>query len=117
MKYNQLLGSTMTIVQNDPRYLTGIQGEDTRKHCHESAFMTAIHILICLTKENKSHEEIAAMDFDHNLELVSVWIDYMIGTDWVYKNKDDDVTNGKWVVTEKGKRWIQKYYYHITRKG
>jgi hypothetical protein len=41
----------------------------------------------------------------------------MIGIDWVYKNKDDVITNGKWVVTEEGKRWIQKYYYHITRKG
>ena len=77
-----------------------------KKNFHESAFMTAIHILICLTKENKSHEEIAVMDFDHNLELVSVWIDYMIGIDWVYKNADD----GRLIATNNGKRWIEKYY-------
>jgi hypothetical protein len=41
--------------------------------------MTAAHILVCLTKEGKSHEEIAREDFDNNLELVTVWIDYMIG--------------------------------------
>ena len=96
----------MTIPVNNPRYLIDIQGEDTRKHSHESAFMTAIHILICLTKENKSHEEIAAMDFDHNLELVSVWIDYMIGINWMYKNADD----GRLIATNNGKRWIEKYY-------
>jgi hypothetical protein len=37
---------------------------------HESALMAAAHILICLTKDGKTHEEIAK-DFDNNLELVS----------------------------------------------
>jgi hypothetical protein len=37
-----------------------ITSNDTgRKYCHESVFMTAIHILACLTKENKRKEEIA----------------------------------------------------------
>jgi hypothetical protein len=58
--------------------------------------MTAAHILVCLTKEGKSHEEIAREDFDNNLELVTVWIDYMIGINWMY---NDD-----------GKKWIEKYY-------
>ena len=42
---------------------------DARKHCHESALMTAAHILICLTQERKSIKDIAK-DFDNNLELV-----------------------------------------------
>jgi hypothetical protein len=46
---------------------------------YESALMTAAHILVCLTQEGKSSEEIAREDFDNNLELVSVWIDYVIG--------------------------------------
>ena len=37
---------------------------------YESALMVAAHILICLTKDGKTHEEIAK-DFDNNLELVS----------------------------------------------
>src|SRR5215467_9971290 len=85
---------------NSSTYLTDIQSKDTRKH--ESAFMAAIHILVCLTLDNKSYGGIAA-DFDNNLELVSVWIDYMIKLNWVYRNKTDD----KWVATEEGKRWIQ----------
>jgi hypothetical protein len=94
--------TAMTIGVNKSTYLTDIQSKDTRKHCHESAFMAAIHILVCLTLDNKSYQEIAE-DFDNNLELVYVWIDYMIKLNWVYKNKTDD----KWVATEEGKRWIQ----------
>jgi hypothetical protein len=68
--------------------------------------MAAIHILVSLTQlDNKSYEEIAA-DFDNNLELVTVWIDYMIKLNWIYKNK----TEGKWVATGEGKRRIQNCY-------
>jgi predicted transcriptional regulator len=70
--------------------------------------MTAAHILVCLTQEGKSHEEIAMEDFDNNLELVSVWIDYMIGINWMYKNQSDD--SEKWIATHDGKKWIEKYY-------
>jgi hypothetical protein len=72
---------------------------------HESALMTAARILVCLTQEGKSHEEIAMEDFDNNLELVSVWIDYMIGINWMYKDGGE-----KWVATDEGKKWIEKYY-------
>jgi hypothetical protein len=77
------------------------RGADIRRH--ESALMTAAHILERLTKECKSHEEIAE-DFDNNLELVSVWIDYMIGINWVYKDSSE-----KWMATAEGKKWIEKY--------
>ena len=67
--------------------------------------MTAAHILVCLTQEGKSNEEIAK-DIDNNLELVTVWIDYMIGINWMYKDGNDN----KWIVTDNGKKWIEKYY-------
>ena len=78
MKDGSLLHNAMNTTVNNPRYVTDIQSNITRKRCHESALMTAAHILVCLTKESKSHEEIASEDFDNNLKLVSVWIDYMI---------------------------------------
>jgi len=56
--------------------------------------MTAAHILVCLTKEGKSHEEIAT---------VTVWIDYMIGINWMYKDGGE-----KWIATDEGKKWIEK---------
>lgn len=94
----------MKMAINNSTYLTDIQSKDTRKRCHESAFMAAIHILVCLTQgDSKSCEEIAA-DFDNNLELIAAWVDYMTRLNWVYKNKTDD----QWVATEEGKRWIQK---------
>jgi hypothetical protein len=93
----------MAIAVNNSTYLTGIQSIDTRKHCHESAFMAAIHILACLTLDNKTYQEIAA-DFDNNLELVVVWVDYLTKLNWLYKNKSDD----KCVATEEGKRFIRK---------
>jgi hypothetical protein len=66
--------------------------------------MTAAHILVGLTQEHKSHEEIAK-DFDNNLELVRVWVDYMIGINWVCMNGTE-----KWIATDEGKKWIEKYY-------
>ena len=72
---------------------------------HESALMAATHILACLTKKGKSIDDIAK-DFDNNFELVSVWIDYMIGINWMYKDGSDS----KWKATDEGKNWIKKYY-------
>ena len=73
-------------------------------HYRESALMSAAHILICLT-EDKSPEDIAK-DFDGNIELVCIWIDYMIGINWVHKNAVD----GTWGASDDGKKWIEKYY-------
>ena len=60
--------------------------------------MTAAHILVHLTQEGKTHEEIAK-DFDNNLELVSVWTDYMTAINWMYKDGSE-----KWIATDEGKR-------------
>ena len=73
---------------------------------HESALISAAHILVCLTQEGKSISEIAREDFDNNLELVSVWADYMVAINWMYK----DGTDNKWVAMDEGKKWIEKYY-------
>jgi predicted transcriptional regulator len=67
--------------------------------------IAAAHILVCLTnKEGKSIKDIAK-DIDNNLELVTVWTDYMIGINWVYKDGSE-----KWIATDEGKKWIEKYY-------
>ena len=89
---------------DDPTHIINIPSNITRKHCHESALMTAAHILICLTQERKSIKDIAK-DFDNNLELVTVWIDYMAGINWMYK-----YDNKKWIATDNGKKWVEKYY-------
>jgi hypothetical protein len=65
--------------------------------------LAAAHILVSLTK-GKSNEQIG-VDFDNNLEFVSVWIDYMVGVKWMDKD-----TDGKWMTTCNGKRWIEKCY-------
>jgi hypothetical protein len=86
---------------------------------HESALMAAIHILVGLTQEGKTIEEVVKKDFDNNLELVTVWVDYMIGINWMYKDKNEinngNKSNNKWIATDNGKRWIEKYYYAIGR--
>ena len=51
--------------------------------------MTAVHILTRLTQEGKSIAEIARSDFDNNMELVTVWINYMIAINWMYKNSNN----------------------------
>jgi hypothetical protein len=98
-----LLYNPMKIMANNPRYVTDIQSNITRKHLHESALNTAAHILVCLTQEGKSHEEIAREDFDNNLEMVSVWIDYMTGVNWIYKNTTTNGSKNKWIATDNEK--------------
>ena len=71
--------------------------------------MAAAHILISLTEQGKTTREIAK-DFDNNIELVTVWSDYMIGINWMYKDGSE-----KWIATDNGKKWIEKYY--DTRDG
>jgi hypothetical protein len=82
-------------IRQNPKFITDINIKNnitttsttttttTRKHCHESALVTAAHILVCLTKEGKSIEEVARNDFNNNLELVSVWVDYMTAIYWI----------------------------------
>ncbi|HEY5632091.1 MAG TPA: hypothetical protein VIR31_08170 [Nitrososphaeraceae archaeon] len=94
----------MTKDLNGSRYVTDIHSKITIKHCHEFALMTAAHILICLTKEGKSIKDVAE-DFDNNLELVTVWIDYMAAINWIYKNPDG---SNKWTATDNGKKWVEK---------
>ena len=94
----------MTKDLNGSRYVTDIHSKITIKHCHEFALMTAAHILRCLTKEGKSIKDIAK-DFDNNLELVTVWIDYMAAINWIYKNPDG---SDKWTATDNGKKWVEK---------
>jgi hypothetical protein len=65
---------------------------------YEFALMTAAYILVCLTQEGKSIKDIAK-DFDNNLELVTVWIDYIAGINWIYKDG-----NKKWIATNNGKK-------------
>jgi len=60
--------------------------------------------LVCLTKEGKNINDIAK-DFDNNLDLVTVWTDYMIGINWLCKNGSE-----KWIATDEGKKWIEKYH-------
>jgi hypothetical protein len=84
-----------------------------KNHYHDSALMTAAHILISLTQEGKSIKEIASEDFDNNLELVSVWADYMVALNWIHynSNNEDINTTNKWIVTDDGKRWVEKIFH------
>jgi hypothetical protein len=68
--------------------------------------MTAAHIFVCLIKDGKSNETIAREDFDNNLELVSVWIDYMAAISWIHRK--DSNNNKEWIATDNGKRWVEK---------
>jgi len=63
--------------------------------------MTAAHILARLTKEGKSYEEITREDFNNNLELVCVWIDYMTAINWMCNDGSDN----KWIATDNGIMW------------
>jgi hypothetical protein len=84
-------------------YVESIPNKRAIMHYRESALISAVHFLICLT-EGKSPEDIAK-DFDGDIELVRIWIDYMMGINWVYRNAVD----GIWVALDDGKKWIEKF--------
>jgi hypothetical protein len=68
--------------------------------------MTASHILVCLTQDGKSIDEIAKQDFDDNIELVSVWADYLLALNWM-RNAHVNSKN-KWMASYYGKEWVEK---------
>ena len=105
-----IFGSTETRIKLTPAAAANNTKKGDRHH--ESALMAAAHILVCLTKKGKSIDEITKVDFDNNFELVSVWIDYMIGIKWMYKDGSDN----KWIATDEGKKWIERLYDN-TRDG
>ena len=104
---------TLSRPEDDPMQVINVHSNIIKNHYHDSALMTAAHILISLTREAKSIKEIASEDFDNNLELVSVWADYMIALNWIHCNSNnEDVNNtNKWIVTDDGKRWVQKIFH------
>jgi hypothetical protein len=95
-------------IENQLSSAAAVDNTKKDEHHHEFALMTAAHILMRLTQEGKTIEEIARYDFDNNMELVTVWTDYMIAVNWMYK----DSNNGsrRWIATYNGKKWIDKYY-------
>ena len=97
----------MQKIQDNLKAAINISSDISSKHCHESALMTAVHILICLTQEQKNVNEIASEDFCSNLELVSFWADYMVGLNWMQKSNDVDRKN-EWMATDNGKKWVLK---------
>jgi len=94
---------TLSRADDDPMQVINVHRNIIKNYYHDSALMTAAHILISLTQEAKSIKQIASEDFDSNLELVSVWADYMVGLNWIYPDGDN-----KWVQTKSGNRWLQK---------
>ena len=100
---------TQDMAADNPKHTINISSNITRKRCHESALMSAAHILVCLTQERSSIEQIASEDFDNNLELVSVWIDYMIGINWIHSNTGINSKN-EWIATLAGKNWVEKVF-------
>ena len=82
------------MTRDNSTYVESIPNKRTIMHYRESALISAIHILICLT-EGKNPENIAK-EFDGNIELVRIWIDYMIGINWIHRNAVD----GTWVALD-----------------
>jgi hypothetical protein len=71
--------------------------------------MTAAHIMISLTHEGKSIKQIASGEFDNNLELVTVWTDYMVALNWIHKNNNNGADGpDRWITTYQGQKWIEK---------
>ncbi len=75
-------------------------GKVKDKH-NDTAFGCAIQILRHLVK-GKTKEEIAS-ELNHSMEMVSVWIDYLDGINWLSKR------DGKWEPTDQGKRYLQLF--------
>ncbi len=75
-------------------------GKVKDKH-NDTAFGCAIQILFHLVK-GKTKEQIAS-ELNHSIEMVSVWIDYLDGINWLRKR------DGRWEPTERGKRYLQLF--------
>ena len=89
---------TLSRAADDQVQTMSIQSNITKDHYRDSALITAAHILIRLTQEDKSIDQIARENFDNNLELVSVWADYMVTLNWIHNSGAN--TKNRWSVTQ-----------------
>jgi hypothetical protein len=67
-----------------------------------SGLRQAIYIMRCLSK-GEYFEQITEK-FDGDEQLVKLWMSFLLHNKCIQNPLDH-----KWVVTEKGKRWIEKY--------
>ena len=74
---------------------------DTRKL---SGLHAAIRILKCLSK-GESKEQLVK-EFDNDEQLVSMWISFLLHNRWMINDNPD---KEHWVITDKGRDWIDKY--------
>jgi hypothetical protein len=72
-------------------------------------YIITIGFNLILTQEDKSIEQIASEDFDNDLELVAVWIDYMVGINWIHSNTGINSKN-PWIAIYNGKNWVEKIF-------
>jgi hypothetical protein len=66
-----------------------------------TGLMLPAYILTRLSRGD-SERQIAAM-FPEDGELVSLWVAFLRSSHWMEK------PDGKWIITEKGRKWIEKY--------
>jgi hypothetical protein len=79
--------------------VTSRSNDDGKAKHNDTAFGCAIQILHHLVK-GRTKEEIAS-ELNHSIEMVSVWIDYLDGINWLRKK------DGKWEPTDQCKRYLQ----------
>ena len=76
------------IIQQQPTKLSGLR--------------QAIYIMRCL--DNGEYFEQIVQKFDWDEQLVRLWMSFLLHNKCIQNPVDH-----KWLVTEKGKRWIEKY--------
>jgi hypothetical protein len=59
------------------------------------------YILKCLA--NDESQELIASRFPEDGELVGLWVSFLRSNHWVTK------PDGRWIITNKGQAWIDKY--------
>lgn len=69
-----------------------------------SPLESAAYVLECI-HEGKRKEEIVQR-FDDDGQLVSLWLTFLKANDWLEEDHD---SNSQLVVSEEGKRWIEKF--------
>ncbi|MFL6512983.1 MAG: hypothetical protein ACJ70X_08555 [Nitrososphaera sp.] len=67
-----------------------------------SGLQLPTYVLQCLA--SGMSQELIALKFPEDGELVGLWVSFLRGNHWLTKDKD-----GRWSITAKGHLWIKKY--------
>src|SRR5918911_5482249 len=98
-----MYGDSVSIMLDDNNNSSTTEGRQQQPLTKKlSGLRQAIYIMKCL--DNGEYFEQIVQKFDEDEQIVKLWMSFLLHNKCIQNPLDH-----KWLITDKGKRWIEKY--------